>query len=100
MKFSKQYKKLDWPVFTTIRQDKGYYRPGQKVPVETPKGAFFAQVVSVQPIKKFKITPELAQFDAESSFLELLSMMENWYGSKCEDYIVITLLNLSKEEEL
>lgn len=98
MKFSHQYKKLSWPVFTTIRQNKGYYHAGQTIQIETPNSSFSATIVSVQPIKKANISSEIAWFDAHTTRINLLDMLEKWYSSSYDDYIIITLLNLNYDK--
>ena len=92
MKFSKDYPKLSWNVFTTIRQNKGYYEEGQRIPITTPRGEFWAEIVSIRYLKKEEITDTIADYDAKTSKLALINMLERWYGQTYNDFILITLM--------
>ena len=93
MIFSKHYSKLDRDVFTTIRRNTGYYRPAQIIfcQVKGERQEIKASILSVVPIKKSEITDALAQADADCSRTELLAMLTDWYGSACDDYVLIRL---------
>lgn len=89
MKFSKDYTKLDWDKFTTIRLNNGYYKEGKMVKINTPTKDFKAKVVMTEAITKGDITEELAEMDADCSREELIGMLENWYGKKKDDFVLI-----------
>jgi len=92
VKFSKQYSKLNYNIFTTIRKNKGYYRVKQVIDVETPLEKFKAEIVSVRNITKADITENMAWKDADMERLYLLSLLEDWYGQQCDDFILLTLM--------
>lgn len=91
MKFSKEYNKLSYPVFTTIRQNKGYYKQGQTIKVYTPKQEFMVEILSIVCITKKQMTDTISHLDAECSREYLLSMLERWYGKNADEYILLTL---------
>jgi len=91
MKFSKRYTKLDFPVFTTIRKNIGYYRERMLVDVNTPDGKFRAEILSIRSIKKNDITELMAVRDANCSRADLIKMLERWYGTQYDNFILITL---------
>ena len=96
MRFSKEYKKLSYPVFTTIRRNRGYYKEGQKINVLTPEQNFRAEVVSIRPICKVNITKTVALRDADCEPGELIKMLTDWYGSKSNHLILITLMKIGE----
>ena len=89
MKFSKNYKKLNKEIFTTIRRNKGYYRFYQEVNIKTPSGKFKARVIGLEILRKEDITEELANKDADCSKQELINMLEKWYGKKYDNYVLL-----------
>lgn len=91
MKFSTDYPKLDWKVFTTIRQNRGYYIPGEIIKINTPTKNFKAEVLAIQPIKKQDITFNMAKVDANTTAEGLTKQLIAWYGPEYNDYILITL---------
>ena len=91
MKFSKNYSKLDYPVFTTIRRNIGYYKEGMIISVKTLDENFGVEVLSIRRITKRNITELMAVRDADCSKVELIKMLERWYGTTYNDFILITL---------
>ena len=91
MKFSKNWEKLGWVIFTTIRQNTGRYKLGHSYAMNTPMYKFRAKVIGLYPIKKAEITDELANTDAETTRATLITMLEDWYGKDFDDYVLITL---------
>jgi len=91
MKFSVDWEKLSWTVFTTIRKNTGTYRLGRIYKIKQPAGIFYAKVIGLLPIKKADITDALAIYDAEQTRKELIQTLEAWYGKKFDDYVLITL---------
>jgi len=92
MKFTKNYEKLKWVIFTTIRKNTGKYKLGNIYTMNTPIDNFKAKVVGLYPIKKEEITDDLAYVDAEEKAKEaFIKMLDNWYGKNFDDYVLITL---------
>jgi len=94
MRFSHEYCKLKFPVFTTIRRNKGWYKTRQKINVLTPEQNFRAEVVSIRPISKRDITKTVAFRDADCEPGDLIKMLNDWYGAKSNDLILITLMKI------
>ena len=92
MKFTKNYDKLDRPLFTTIRKNTGVYKLGNMYKIQTPNYDFYAKVIGLSPITKIQITPTLANVDADCSRNQLIQKLEKWYGKKFDDYVLITLM--------
>ena len=92
MKFSKNYSKLNYNIFTTIRQNKGYYKEAQTIIINTPLNSFYAEIVSIRNIKLKDITKIIAQRDADCSQKELIDLMKLFYKNKADDLISITLM--------
>jgi hypothetical protein len=94
MKFTYHYTKLDYPIFTTIRQNKGWYKVGQQILINTPKAEFKAEIAAIRLIKKNNITFTMAQRDADCSANELIEKLEAWYGKTYNDFILITFMKI------
>jgi len=94
MKFSKDYKKLEYPIFTTIRHNGGYYNTGQIINVYTPSQEFRAQIVSIREIQLKDITETIAKRDADCSVKEIISLFRMFYKDKTNDLILITLMKV------
>jgi len=94
MKFSKKYTKLSYPIFTTIRQDKGYYKEGYIINVNTPNQNFKAEVVGIRNIGLKDITSTIALRDADCEPGELIELMKKFYKHTANDLILITLMRL------
>lgn len=92
MKFSKEYKKLKYPIFTTIRQDGGYYRECQQVKIETPEQNFWAEIVSIRKIGLEDITNTLALRDADCSVEDIINLFKRFYKEEAGKLILITLM--------
>ena len=91
MKFSKDYSKLDQNIFTTIRKRSTTYRVGNTYKIKTPTKEFKAMVIGRWGMMKAAISEPLAQSDADCSRVELIAMLEKWYGKKFDDFIILTL---------
>lgn len=96
MKFFKQRSKLKYPVFTTIRQNKGYYQPGKIIKIQTPGLEFYAEVVGIRFITKDDITNTIAQRDADCSKEVLIELLNKFYKEKSNDLILITLMKVKE----
>lgn len=94
MKFFKQWSKLNYPVFTTIRQNKGYYQPGKVIKIQSPKEEFYAEIISIRYITKDDITPIIAFRDADCTKNELIDLLNKFYKEKSNNLILITLMKL------
>lgn len=94
MKFSKEYSKLQYPIFTTIRQNKGYYKIGQKILITTPNNTFEAEIVSIRNIQLHQISETLAFRDADCTAEDLCTLMKKFYQSNANDLILITLMKV------
>lgn len=93
MKFTKNYEKLGWVIFTTIRKNTGRYKLSNTYTMITPIGKFKAKVIGICPIKKKEITDDLASVDLGIGEIKerLIRMLEGWYGKDFDDYVLITL---------
>lgn len=90
MKFSKDYSKLDEPIFTTIRKNTSHYRLMRKCEIHTPTRFFKAYLIELKGLKKKQITEKLARSDADCSKTELIAMLEKWYGKDYDDFLLLT----------
>jgi hypothetical protein len=89
MIFSHEYTKLKKSIFTTIRKNAGYYQVGKWVRITTPEQKFSAVITNIIPIKKEQIDDNVAQMDADCDAEQLIDMLEQWYGPKYNDFILI-----------
>ena len=94
MKFSKSYSKLNYPIFTTIRQDKGYYKVGQIINVNTPETSFEAEILAIRELSNADITENMARVDADCSKQKLQGLMNLFYREKAEELILLTLAKI------
>jgi len=94
VKFSKEYSKLDLPLFTTVRFNRGYYKPNMIVNCETPSKAFRALVIGVRKITTDEISEELAQFDADLCKYDFIQLMKRFYKDQYNDLVLVTLLKI------
>lgn len=92
MKFTTDWKKLDYPIFTTIRQDKGYYKVGQVINIETPTKKFQAEIVSIREMVQEDITETMALRDADCSKQEFDALLYKFYKDKVGNLIMLTLM--------
>ena len=91
IRFSTNWEKLNWVVFTTIRKNTGSKKVGQIHTIKAPGCEFKAKVIGIYPIKKLDITDDLAFIDAYTDRKDLISMLEGWYGKDFNDFVLITL---------
>ena len=89
MRFTKEYSKLKEQSFHTIRKNTGFYKWGKIYQINTPEQQFKAKLWRIELIKKEDITNELAQLDADCSREELIKKFENWYGEKCDNFVLL-----------
>ena len=94
MKFSHHYTKLDYPVFTTIRKNRGYYKAGQRILIQEPYSEFKAEIVSIRYISLLNITENIANKDADCTKAELIKLMQRFYKDEANDLILITLMKV------
>ena len=94
MKFSKEYQKLSYPIFTTIRQNGGYYQEGQRINIDTPEQTFRAEIVGIRYLSIRDITPTMALRDADCSVDEIIKLFKMFYKDKANDLILITLMKM------
>jgi len=94
MRFSKNYKKLGYPIFTTIRGNRGYYKEGQTIKVTTPDSCFHAEIVSIRTINLKDITNTIADKDADCSKEALIRLMIKFYKDNADNLILITLIKV------
>lgn len=93
MKFSKNYSKLNYPIFTTIRRNNGYYKEGRTIQVNIPNNkSFIADIVGIRYITLKDITETMANRDADCSRKELIELMGTFYKENANDLILITLM--------
>ena len=93
MKFSSDYSKLAYPIFTTIRHNGGYYSEGQIIKIYTPKEEFRAQIVGIRYIGLKDITETIAKRDADMDVERIIGLFKMFYKEKANDLILITLMD-------
>ena len=91
IRFSTNWEKLGWTIFTTIRKNTHSKLVGQIHTIRTPDGDFKAKIIGLYPIKKIEITDDLAFADADMTKDGLIRLLEGWYGKEFDDYVLITL---------
>jgi len=96
VKFSREYQKLKNKRFTTIRKNSGYYRLGGTYKIVSPTETFKVAVIGLRPITKKEITDEFALPDADCTAVELIKMLEKWYGKTYDDFVILRLERESK----
>lgn len=94
MKFSKEYLKLQYPIFTTIRQNKGYYKEGQIISISTPKQEFKAEIVGIRKLTLNDITKTISHKDADCEPDELIELMKKFYKQDADNLILLTLMKI------
>ena len=94
MKFSHNYTKLKYPIFTTIRQNKKKYKEGQVIKIETLNEKFEAEIVSIREIYLNHITDIIALRDADCDRDSLIENLSLWYKDKANNLILITLMRV------
>ena len=96
----KEWKKLSNPIFTTIRQDKGYYTVGQVINIQTPKEEFKAEIVSIRKMFENEITETLAQRDADCTREEFFDLLAKFYKGNTGRLILLTLMKKYNEKDI
>ena len=91
MIFTHEYSILKKKVFTTIRKNSGFYKIGHSYQVHTPGQNFKAKVIKSKAISKFEINDSLARNDADMSAVELILLLDRWYGKTFDDFVLLTL---------
>lgn len=91
LKFSKQYSKLSFPIFTTIRKNTQTYQIGKVYEASAPNGSFMFEVLARRPLKKADITENMAYADADCLRGELLGHLVDWYGESYDDFVLLTV---------
>jgi len=91
MIFTHEYSILKKEIFITIRRNTGFYKVGHSYQVHTPEQTFKAKVIEAEAISKFEIDDCLAQSDADMSAVELILLLDRWYGKTFDDFVLLTL---------
>lgn len=91
MIFTHEYSILKKKIFTTIRKNTNFYKVGHSYQVHTPEQSFKAKVIKSKAISKFKIDETLARNDADMSAVELVALLDKWYGQTFDDFVLLTL---------
>jgi len=91
MKFSKDWPKLKNQTFTTIRKRGNRYQLGRTYTIVSPSETFRAKLVSRETLKKSEISDGLARKDANCTRIELLKILEKWYGKEFDDFEILYL---------
>jgi len=94
MVFTHEYSILKKKVFTTIRRNTSFYKIGHSYQVHTPEQSFKARVIKSKAISKFEIDDSLAQSDADMSAVDLILLLDRWYGKTFDDFVLLTLEKL------
>ena len=92
IRFSKDWKKMDALVFTTIRKNTGSKSVGQIHTIKTPTKKFMAKIIGLWVMKKKDITEEFARYDAEMSREDMIALLGKWYGKSFDDFVTIVLI--------
>lgn len=93
MKCAKHYSKFSSRLgsFTEIRRNLNDYGVGSLIKITTPRTTFEATVTKRQMIRRPEITEELALADADCSRDELLTNLDEWYGTEVNRFLLLTL---------
>lgn len=94
MIFTHEYSILKKKIFTSIRRNTNFYKVGHSYQIHTPKQNFKAKVIKVKLISKFEIDDSLAQSDADMSAVDLILLLDRWYGKAFDDFVLLTLRKL------
>ncbi|GAH73572.1 unnamed protein product [marine sediment metagenome] len=94
MIFTHEYSILKKKIFTTIRRNTGFYKVGHSYQVHTPEQTFKAKVIKSKAISKLEIDDSLAQSDADMNAVDLILLLDKWYGKKFDDFVLLTLRKL------
>ena len=91
MIFTHEYSILKKKIFTTIRKNTFFYKVGHSYQVHTPEQTFKAKVIKSEAISKLEINDSLAQSDADMSAVDLILLLDRWYGKMFNDFVLLTL---------
>ena len=91
MIFTHEYSILKKKIFTTIRKNSNFYKVGHSYQVHTPEQSFKARVIKSEAISKFDISETLARNDADMSAVDLILLLDRWYGKRFDDFVLLTL---------
>lgn len=91
MRFSKDWEKLQQTYFTTVRKNTGIYQLGKTYTIQTPTQRFKAKVVVLEEIEKEGLTDGIAKEDIGGTRKELIKLLENWYGKKFNNFVLLGL---------
>ena len=91
MIFTHEYSILKKKIFTSIRRNTGFYKVGHSYQIHTPEQAFKAKVIKAEAISKFEMDDSLAQSDADMSAVDLILLLDRWYGKVFDDFVLLTL---------
>jgi len=94
MIFTHEYSILKKKVFTSIRRNTGFYKIGHSYQVHTPEQSFKAKVIKSKAISKSEIDDSLARSDADMSAVDLILLLDRWYGKTFDDFVLLTLKKL------
>ncbi|GAH80983.1 unnamed protein product [marine sediment metagenome] len=94
MIFTHEYSILKNKIFTTIRRNTNFYKVGHSYQVHTPEQSFKAKVIKSEAISKLDINDSLAQSDADMSAVNLVALLDKWYGKTFDDFVLLTLERL------
>jgi len=94
MIFTHEYSILKKKIFTTIRRNTSFYKVGHSYQIHTPEQSFKAKVIRVELINKLEIDDSLAQSDADMSAVDLILLLDRWYGKTFDDFVLLTLEKL------
>ncbi|GAI93600.1 unnamed protein product, partial [marine sediment metagenome] len=86
-----EYRILKKKVFTSIRKNTGFYKIGHIYQINTPEQNFKAKVIEAEAISKFEIDDSLSQSDADMSAVDLIILLDKWYGKTFDDFVLLTL---------
>ncbi|GAH30398.1 unnamed protein product, partial [marine sediment metagenome] len=87
MIFTHEYSILKKKIFTTIRRNTSFYKVGRSYQVHTPEQSFKAKVIKSKAISKLEIDDSLAQSDADMSAVDLILLLDRWYGETFDDFV-------------
>jgi len=95
MIFTHEFSILKKKIFITIRKNTNFYKIGHSYQVHTPEQNFKAKVIKSKAISKLKINDSLARSDADMSAVDLILLLDRWYGKTFDDFVLLTLEKIS-----
>jgi len=97
IKFSKEYRKLDAPVFSTIRRRDKYPEPDTLIQIKTPTRRFYAFILAKQRLKTREISTALLTYDTDTvDRFNALKVLDSFYKNKITDDEPLTLIWLRR----